>query len=80
MTKKKVLPLDNVIYYPPRTRVLWNGEPGFVHSYHRKNYDYEVGYNIVLDSQTFKAQPDILNSSYHELVLEDTGLKSIVPY
>lgn len=77
MAKKSVPPLNNIVYYPVKTRVLWNGEPGFVHSLVIKPYEeYEVGYNIVLDSQTRKNEPEIDNSGYHELVFEDTGEKS----
>jgi hypothetical protein len=74
------LPLDNIVYYPPRTRVLWRGEPGVVFDLHIKSYEYEVGYDIRLDSQKSKEEPRIYNSGYHELVLEDTGKKSTDGY
>lgn len=77
MAKKSVPPLDNIVYYPVNTRVLWNGEPGFVHSLDIKPFDeYEIGYNITLDSQTRKNEPQIDNASYHELVFENTKEKS----
>lgn len=78
--KKKVPPLDNIVYYSPGTRILWNGEPGVVDGLHIKPYPYQVGYDIVLDSQTRKNEPEIGNSGYNELVLEDSGLKSTDGY
>ena len=78
--KNKVPPLDNIVYYSPGTRVLWNGEPGVVHSLHLKSYPYEVGYNIVLDSQKRKNEPEIGNSGYSELVLEESRVRSTEGY
>ena len=66
----KVLPLDNVVYYHPGTRVLWRNRPGIVHSLVIKTYKYQVGYNILLDTQSSTDEPKVLNSSYGELVLE----------
>ena len=70
--------MDNIVYYPRNTRVRWNGEPGVVHDVVIKpHYEYEVGYDILLDSQINEKKPDIIhNSGYHELVFEDTGKKS----
>lgn len=72
----KVLPLDNVVYYHPGTRVLWCNRPGIVHSLVIKTYKYQVGYNILLDTQSSTDEPKVLNSSYGELVLEDSGIPS----
>jgi hypothetical protein len=74
---EQVLPLDNVAYYPPGTRILWHSQPGTVHSLVVKPYKYEVGYNILLDSQGYRDEPEVTNSGYHELVLEETGIPSI---
>jgi len=77
MAKKSVPPLDNIVYYPRGTRVLWNGEPGVVHDVVIKPFDkYEVGYDIMLDSQTRKNEPEVDNAGYHDLVFEETGEKS----
>lgn len=70
---EKVPPFDNIVYYPVGTRVLWREQKGIVHSLDIKPYKYEVGYNIILDTQIDKNEPDILNSGYDELVLEETG-------
>lgn len=78
MAKKSVPPLNNIVYYPVGTRVLYNGEPGVVDSLVIKpRIEYEVGYNILLDSQISEKEPEIRdNSSYDELVLEKTEKKS----
>ena len=80
MPKKRVPPLDNIVYYRRGTRVLWNGKPGVVDGLHIKSYEYEVGYDIILDGQSSKKEREIYNSSYHELVFEDTGKKSTDGY
>ena len=41
-----------------------------------KTYKYQVGYNILLDTQSSTDEPKVLNSSYGELVLEDSGIPS----
>lgn len=76
----QVPPLDNIVYYAPNTRVLWLNKPGIVSSLVVKAYKYEVGYNIVLDSQDYKNEPEVTNSGYDELVLEETGMPSTVGY
>ena len=77
---EQVPPMDNVVYYPSGTRVLWRSQPGVVHSLVIKPYKYEVGYNIVLDTQVDKDDPEVTNSGYGELVLEDSKLPSIQGY
>jgi len=74
---EQIPPLDNVVYYPPGTRVLWRDQSGFVHSLVIKSYKYEVGYNVVLDTQPDKDDPEVINSGYDELVLEDSAMLSI---
>ncbi|QLE51761.1 GIY-YIG nuclease family protein [Nostoc sp. C057] len=73
---EQVPPLNNVVYYPPGTRVLWRNQPGIVHSLVIKSYKYEVGYNIILDSQNYRDDPEVSNSGYDELILEDVGIPS----
>jgi len=77
---ERVPPFDNVVYYPPGTRVYWRRHPGLVHSLEIKPYDYEVGYNIVLDSQSNQNEPEVTNAGYDELVLEKTGIPSTEGY
>jgi hypothetical protein len=72
----QVPPFDNIVYYPPGTRVLWHGQPGFVHDLVIKRQRFEIGYDIVLDAQTCQDTPEVTNSGYDELVLEETGLPS----
>lgn len=74
---EQIPPLDNVVYYPPSTRVLWRNQPGVVHSLVVKSYKYEVGYNVVLDSQSCRDEPEVINSGYDELVFEETGTLSM---
>lgn len=76
----RVPPFDNIVYYPPGTRVLWREQPGVVHSLVIKPYKYEVGYNIVMDDQSCRDEPDITNSGYNELVLEESGVPSTEGY
>jgi len=68
MTK---LPKNNVVYYPPGTRVLWRGHPGVIYAYQVKPYAYPVGYDVQLDARS--GGHDITNSGYGELELEATG-------
>ncbi|MBE9183978.1 hypothetical protein IQ270_04375 [Microcoleus sp. LEGE 07076] len=77
MAKKSVPPLDNIVYYPRGIRVLWNDEPGVVDRVVIKpQYEDQVRYDILLDSEIYEEEPDIKrNSSYHELVEERTGKK-----
>jgi ribosomal protein L24E len=77
---KQVSPLDNIVYYPIGTRVLWCNRPGIVHSLVIKSYKCEIGYNIVLDTQTCKDEPEVTNSGYAELILEDAGIPSTEGY
>jgi hypothetical protein len=77
---EQVLPLNNVVYYSPGTRVLWRNQPGTIHSLVIKSYKYEVGYNIVLDTQNCRDEPEINNSSYDELILEGDGMPSVEGY
>jgi Meiotically up-regulated gene 113 len=77
---EQVPPLDNVVYYPSGTRVLWRKQPGIVHSLVIKSYKYEVGYNVVLDNQSDKNDPEVINAGYNELVLEDSAMPSIEGY
>lgn len=74
---ESIPPLDNIVYYPVGTRVLWRKQPGVVHSLVIKTYKYEVGYNILLDTQDRKDQPEVTNSGYSELILESTGKPSL---
>lgn len=74
---EQIPPLENVVYYPLGTRVLWCNQLGIVHSLVIKSYRYEVGYSVVLDNQTNKDEPEVINSGYDELVLEGSGLRSI---
>lgn len=74
---EQIPPLDNIVYYPPGTRVLWRNQPGIIHSLVVKAYRYEVGYNVVLDTQPDKGDPEVTNSGYDELVLEGSTLPSI---
>lgn len=76
----QVPPLDNIVYYPPSTRVLWRNQPGIVHSLVIKSYKHEVGYNIVLDSQSCRDEPEVTNSGYDELILEDARIPSVEGY
>ncbi len=76
----KVPPFENVVYYQPGTRVLWNGSPGTVSSLDVKPYKYEVGYNILLDKQGPNEYVEITNAAYSELCLEETGEKSTEGY
>lgn len=77
---EKILPIDNIVYYAPSTRVLWRNQPGTIHSLVIKPYKFQVGYNIVLDSQTDKGNPEVDNSDYDELVLEENGKASLEGY
>ena len=77
---QQVPPLYNIVYYTPNTRVIWRNKPGIVHSLVVNSYRYEVGYNIVLDSQDCKNNPEVNNSSYNELILEETGMPSTAGY
>ncbi|MEA5554469.1 hypothetical protein VB713_26390, partial [Anabaena cylindrica UHCC 0172] len=52
----------------------------FRHPVRIKTYNYEIGYNIVLDSQNRKDRANITNSGYDQLVLEDTGRPNIEGY
>lgn len=76
----RVPPFDNIVYYPPGTRVLWGEQPGVVHSLVIMPYKYEVGYNIVIDAQSCRDEPEITNSGYNELVLEESGVPSTEGY
>lgn len=78
MVKKSLPPLDNIVYYPRGTRVLWNGKPGVVHRVVIKpKIKYQVGYDIILDSQSNEKDPiPKHNAGYDDLVLESTGEKS----
>lgn len=76
----QVPPLDNVVYYAPDTRVLWRNQPGIIHSLVVKPYKYEVGYNVLLDVQGSRDEPEVTNSSYDELTLEEAGIPSIEGY
>ena len=69
-------PLKNVVYYDVGRRVLWQGQPGMVCGLVKKDYDLEVGYNILLDSQSDKSAPEVTNAGYDELVRESTGKPS----
>lgn len=73
-------PLDNVVYYARGTRVLWHSQPGTIHSLVIRPYEYEIGYNVVLDSQSDKNEPEVTNSGYDELVLEETQTPSLDGY
>ena len=77
---EQVSPLDNVVYYSHNTRVLWRNQLGIVHSLVVKPYKYEIGYNIILDTQACRDAPAVCNSGYDELVLEATGMPSIEGY
>lgn len=74
------LPLENIVYYAANTRVLWVDQPGVVHSLVVKPYKYQIGYNILLDSQTSGEAPEVTNAGYEELVLEATKEKSTDGY
>lgn len=77
---EQVPPLDNIVYYALGTRVLWRNQPGIVHSLVIKSYKYEVGYNILLDTQSCIDEPEVTNSGYNELILENTRIPSIEGY
>ncbi len=77
---EQVPPVDNIVYYPRGTRVLWRDQPGIVHSLVIKPYKYEVGYNILLDTQSCIDEPEVLNSGYNELILENTRIPSMEGY
>jgi hypothetical protein len=77
---EEILPIDNIVYYAPNTRVLWRNQSGTIHSLVIKPYKFQVGYNIVLDSQTDKCSPEVDNSGYDELVLEENGKASLEGY
>ncbi|MBD0344566.1 MAG: GIY-YIG nuclease family protein [Coleofasciculus sp. Co-bin14] len=76
----QVPPFDNIVYYSPGSRVRWRNQPGVVHSLVVKSYKYEVGYNITLDTQDCRDEPEVTNSGYDELVLEETGMPSTEGY
>ncbi len=59
---------DNVVYFVPSQRVRWRGgKTGRIYTISVKTYPYTVGYHIMLDDQTDRSYPDVLNAPVSEI-------------